>query len=150
MRITTLALLSVAFALTLPLNVQGQVFRWVDKDGKVHYSDHAPQDANARDLGIDSKPSDPEAAEKTMAELRAQNQGLDEVAAQQREAADQKAVDATRKAQRCEQAQAQLRLLEAVNRSFSVDAKGNRVYDSEQQLQQRRTDARKTAAEACG
>ena len=54
----------LAFALTVLLaaTVSAQVYRWVDKDGKVHYSDQKPPDAPADKLAIQSQPSDPEAA----------------------------------------------------------------------------------------
>jgi hypothetical protein len=36
---------------------QAQVYRWVDKDGKVHYSQQKPADAKAQELNIASAPS---------------------------------------------------------------------------------------------
>src|SRR5690606_7884572 len=52
MRILSLAALSVALALALSGAAEAQkLYRWVDKDGKVHYSDHVPPEAvdQARD-----------------------------------------------------------------------------------------------------
>jgi hypothetical protein len=41
-----LALLACAFACALPVAQAGKVYRWVDKNGVVHYGDRAP-DAKA-------------------------------------------------------------------------------------------------------
>jgi hypothetical protein len=42
-------------ALSLALPATAQVYRWTDKDGKVHYSSQKPPDVEAKDLGIKSQ-----------------------------------------------------------------------------------------------
>lgn len=142
----------LAFALTVLIaaTASAQVYRWVDKDGKVHYSDQKPPGASADELAIQSQPSDPEAAEKAMAELKAQNQGLDEADAQRKADAADAARAKQQKQKLCDAARADLGLLMAANRYFTVDSKGERVYDSDAQLEARRAQARARVAENCG
>ena len=146
MRRIALALI-VAAACASP--AQAQVYRWVDKDGKVHYSDQKPKDAVAKEMAIQSQPSDAEAAEKAMAELKAQNQGLDQLEADRKQAAaDQQRVKQQQDAQ-CKAARSEAQLLTQVNRYFTVDDKGERRYDSDAQLAQRRAAANAKVAELC-
>jgi len=127
-----------------------QVYRWVDKDGKVHYSDQAPPDAAAKDMHIDSKPADPLAAERTLEELKAQNVGLDEAAKARDEAAAAKARDKDLKARRCDEAKAQLAVYERVSRVVTVDGSGKESYSSAAELDAHRAAARQKVAELCG
>ena len=126
-----------------------QVYRWVDKDGKVHYSDKKPKDAAAQELAIQSQASDPAAAEKAMAELKAQNEGLDEADAQRKQDAARQAQAKQQREAQCKAAQSEVQLLASVNRYFTVDHKGDRVYDSDAQLAARRAAARARAAQLC-
>ena len=48
----------------------GQVYRWTDAEGRVHYGDRAPQASGAKELKIDSKPA-AEASGLRDGELRA-------------------------------------------------------------------------------
>jgi len=139
----------LAAALVCAVRAEAQVYRWVDKDGKVHYSDQKPKDAKADEMPIASQPSDPEALEKTLAELQQQNAGLEEAEAQRRQAAADKKRQAEALAARCKTAQAEAQLLRQVNRYFTVDDKGTRVYDTDAQLAQRRAAADARVAELC-
>lgn len=151
MRPTTCALLIViACALGSAGSASAQVYRWVDKDGKVHYSDKKPKDAPVKEMPIESQPSDPEAAEKTMAELRAANTDITTTDAERKKVADEMANANADKERRCKSARADLELLKSVNRYFTVDDKGNRVYDNDAQLESRRVVARAKVADLCG
>jgi len=44
----------LVLALCLALPVGAQVYRWVDKDGKVHYSSQKPPDVEVKELDIKS------------------------------------------------------------------------------------------------
>jgi hypothetical protein len=147
-----LCILIVALGATLCCvpPVAAQVYRWVDKDGKVHYSDQKPPDRKADELAIQSQPSDPQAAEKTMAELIARNAGLAEEAARRDQMTAEQAQAQEQKRKLCEAARADLQLLMAINRHFSVDAQGERVYDTDAQLEGRRAQARARVAQNCG
>ncbi len=121
-----------------------QVYRWVDKDGHVHYSQTPPASTvvHAESEDVSAPPPDPTAvqnAQNLVQQMQVQNQ--------QAQAAQQQAqAEAQRQAQqqqRCNQLKAQLQILEQVGIVATVDAQGNRTYLSdaqhaqqEQQLQQ--------------
>src|SRR5688572_28270749 len=62
---TTMRCLILMALCTLALPVSAQVYKWVDKDGKVHYTSQKPADVKAEELAIKSANSlggDPAAA----------------------------------------------------------------------------------------
>ena len=120
-----------------------QVYRWVDKDGHVHYSQTPPASTgvNAQTLNITPPAPDPTTLQN------------DQKLAQQTQDRDKQAEDAQKKEQQAQQEQAQrqkecdylqqrMQLLQNSGRVATVDAQGNRSYISdddrakqEQQLQ---------------
>ncbi|HET7176018.1 MAG TPA: DUF4124 domain-containing protein [Gammaproteobacteria bacterium] len=109
-----------------------QVYRWVDKDGHVHYSQTPPSSTgvNAQTLNINPPPPDPTGLQN------------DQKLAQQNQDRDKQAQDAQKKDQAAEQQQAQqkkecdfleqrLQVLEQSARVSTVDAQGNKNYVSD-------------------
>lgn len=150
--IRCLALLIAALA---ALTATAQVYKWVDKDGKVHYSDKKPRDPKAKDvkdMGIQSAPTDPAAVEAEQAALMTHGQTVDqEIAARKdKEAgvAAKKAADANRE-RACANAKADLNVLTRVNRLVGVDANNQETVATDAQLEQRRAQARAKVAELC-
>lgn len=128
-----------------------QVYRWVDKDGKVHYSDKKPKDAAAKDLNIDSKPTDPNATDAAveLEQLKQRNAVADEEKMQRDETEQQRKRHADQRARTCEDWRARLNVLERVNRVVTVDAQGKEVYLNDAQAEAERATARKKVAENC-
>ncbi len=54
MRLPILTLLTVA---TLPLLAQADIYRWVDANGGVHFSESAPQQGNYQQLNPETSPT---------------------------------------------------------------------------------------------
>jgi len=115
-----------------------QVYRWVDKDGHVHYSQTPPADTtvHAQSEDVSAPPPDPtgiQNAHNLVQQMQVRNQ--------QAQAAQQQAqVQTQRQAQqqqRCNQLQAELQIMQQVNRVVTVDAKGSRTYLSDAQHAQR-------------
>ena len=50
MKASFLALAALAAAVALPASSQTSVYRWVDKDGKVHFSDAPPAPSESKDV----------------------------------------------------------------------------------------------------
>jgi hypothetical protein len=137
-------------ALLLAAPASAQVYKWVDKDGKVHYSDKAPKNANAKDMGIASKPTDAAAVDADLEALKARGQAVDEdMAARQKVAQDDAAAKAERERQ-CLNAKADLNVLERVNRVVTVGADGKETYATDAQAEARRAQARQKVADLCG
>lgn len=135
-----LALLLLAITTTAAAQ---QVYRWVDKNGEVHYTQTPPPSTSVHpsNVLINAPPADSTAARD------AQNlvQQMQQAKANQAQAAQQQAqVEAAKRAQqqRCNQLRSRLQILEQVGPVATVDPQGNRTYwtdaqhtQAEQQLQ---------------
>lgn len=142
-----------ALLLTLTLLALGTVFanaavyRWVDANGKVHYSDKPP--VGAKQLQIPSSHTDPKAVD---AREKARQAQLDQYAKDKDEAqkaqaaADQKA--AKRKTA-CTQARQKLTQLEQARRVTRTDKAGNKVYLDADQIDAARTKAQADIDKFC-
>jgi hypothetical protein len=158
---------SVALALTLfaALPASAQMYKWVDSDGKVQYSDKPPpsnikaeklrvparaaeapatgEDKGAAPKGA-AKPAPKTAAEQDQAFRKRQ---LDAAKAQAEEA--KKQAQASDRAENCKRAKAALANFEIGGRVTHIDEKGERVYMDDQQIAQEKARAREEAAAAC-
>jgi len=123
--------------------------KWVDADGKVHYSDQPPPaNVKAKTLRVTSDAAAPAsaggaaaasapAAPKTVAEREAE---LKKAQQAKKEAADRVAQEQARidaEKANCAAAQQQLRILQEGMRMMDVDANGERYYLNDEQRQQR-------------
>lgn len=164
--------LGVPLAATLAIAcglAQAQAYRWVDKDGKVRYSDVPPPGAKATELkpppappaaaadpAAKGKAADPAAKDKaakkgplTPAE---QEQAYRERQAKAREAEEKEAKEraaAEARKQNCASAQESLRSLESGRRLTTINAQGETVVLDEATIQGRLAQARQTVAENC-
>ncbi len=124
MRRTTLMLALLILGCAL---ANAAVYRWVDANGKVHYSDKPPA-AGTKPLPIKSSPTDPSQVEarekthqKTLDQYAKQESEQDKAQAQaEKKAAERKAA--------CQQAQQKLTQLEQARRVTRTDKDGNKVY----------------------
>ena len=139
-----LALALVVLALA-PL-ASAQLYKWVDKDGKVHYSDQPPPAQASKQINVAPGPATPapSALEKDKA--------LDKNRSEARDAA-KKAGDAERiakqKQEECDRARSFLKGLENGGRFVTFDAKGERVFMEQEQIDAETAKARKNVEEAC-
>lgn len=138
-------LISVALLLALSgaAAFADQVYRWVDKDGHVHYSQTPPTSTGvtAQSVNIAPPPPDPTTLrnEQTLAkQIDAKNK-------QAQDAQQQAQADAQKQAQQkqqCDSLRSRLQILLQSARLATVDAQGNKTFISddarakqEQQLQ---------------
>jgi Domain of unknown function (DUF4124) len=127
-------LLAVCVCISTATAFADQVYRWVDKDGHVHYSQTPPAvtSVHARSEEVSAPPPDPTGAQNAqnlVQQMQARN-------AQEQAAQQQAQVQTQKKAQqqqRCNQLQAELQIMQQVNRVVTVDTKGNRTYLSDAQ-----------------
>jgi hypothetical protein len=92
--------LTIVLAFAAGVAVAGDLYRWVDADGKVHFGDSPPAGVKAEKLGIRSQPTDPAALAREEATNTEQQRVTAEVerlkhyeALTAQEAADAKAAD---------------------------------------------------------
>ena len=142
--------LVLACCVGLAAPVAAQVYRWVDKDGKVHYSDKAPRDGTqAKDLAIESKPTDPAAVEQEQATLQERGASVDQSDAVRKMADAKAAAEKADRERRCANARADMNVLERANRLVTVDADNQERIATDAEFAARRERARQRVAELC-
>ncbi len=126
-----------------------QVYRWVDENGRVHFSDKPPTDAKAETVDIEIKPTDLEATLRANAELqRRVEAGKLEREDDKAFAAEQERYEA-RLAESCRQARDRVAAIESARRLSTVDEQGNRVVYDEERRAAALTEARRQVADWC-
>jgi hypothetical protein len=165
---------AIALALCVALPASAQMYKWVDSNGKVHYSDkpppgnvktetlrEAPRPASApaateakgeakKDAAKgETKADAPKAGPRTPAEQEQAFRKRQAEAAKAQEEAAKKDAEARQRAENCRRAKAALASLELGGRQTRIDEKGERVYLSDQQVSQETAKARQDAAEVC-
>jgi hypothetical protein len=136
-----------------------QSYKWVDKDGKVQYGDTPPAGAAVSVMrrASPSSRSQPEASDRkddgrkgpiAAAEKDAEFRKRRHAAEQEREKQAKAQQDAADKRENCARAQENMRMLET-GRVARTDAKGERYYMNDAQIQQETARARQTAREWC-
>ena len=170
---------AIWLALCVVLTASAQVYKWVDADGKVHYSDKPPESnvkseklhigthtgstpvaSEAKSAASEGKA--PAGAGKGAAQKDAAKDGP-KTAAEQEQAFRKRQLDAAKaqkdeeqkqaqardKAENCKRAKAALADLQIGGRQTRVDEKGERVFLDEQQIARETARARGEAAAAC-
>jgi len=147
---------SALLALTLALGAgiaQGDVYRYVDKDGTVKYTDK-PELLPAELLAKlkSTRTDNSVVADRVAADLKARDQEAKAESTAEQAAAEKKKADATKeadKANRCVQARSHYASVNATGRVFTVDEKGERQYMDDKQLDQARASAQKDMETWC-
>lgn len=112
--------------------VSGEVYRWVDADGDVHYGDHPPADsANTSSIELSPAPGmDDDHAARALKQQRLLD-ALDAERAEDDRARTEAAAERQQSAQLCERAGGDLARLERANIVYTDDGQGGRNYLSE-------------------
>jgi hypothetical protein len=131
-----------------------QLYKWVDKDGKVRYGDTPPPGVNAAPLKGPSRPASAAAAdakkdEKDKLSPEAGFRKRQEDAAKALEKETKAQQQAAAKKEQCERAQEALRTLESGQRIARTDAKGERYYMEEADIQKEAAKMRQSVQQAC-
>jgi len=148
-------------SLVASANAFAALSKWVDADGKVHYSDQpppanvkaktlrlpseAPAPASASGVAAASAPAAPKTAAEQEAELKKAQQARK--AAAEKAAQEQAKVEADKA--NCAAAQQNLRTLQDGARILEINAKGESSYVSDEQRQQRLEKARQDIGTYC-
>ena len=143
-----LAALLVLAAVREPLYAQ-QVYKSVDADGHVVYSDRGSNKTAAPTAVRVEQPDPAEVARiaKEQAVLKADDQARSK---QQAAADKEKAAADRRKEQACQNAKNNYFRLRDTGRLYKRDADGNRVYYSDAELDAMRDDAKRAMTNSCG
>lgn len=142
---------TVLLLLLAPGLAFAQVYKCVDKDGRVTYVQTKPPGANCSGGPAPAPaPAAPPPAEGGADPLKKFADEVDQSRADEAKARDQAARQQAQRAARCDQWRKRLAALEAASRVFTVDEQGERHYRSEQENEAQREQARQGVAAECG
>ena len=148
--------LAIAVALTLAVTtagtaVAGDIYKWTDEDGNVHFEDR-PAGEEPERLAIRSKPTDP-ARVQEMAQARASaaaKAAVEEAAATpEGPSAEELRAQADERAQECSSYRARLQKYETSRRIYREDESGERVYLDEDEMRAERERVENQVQEFC-
>ena len=140
-------LIAIAFAIAFVPMAWGQLYKWVDKEGKVHYSDTPPSEQESKQINVPTgggTGAPPPAAKQ---DKDAEKGRLDA-----KDAATKAEDDAKRAAynqERCARARSYLKTLSDGGRIVKYDSKGERMILNDEQIESERVRAQKAMDEAC-
>lgn len=156
---------AIGLALCVALPASAQMYKWVDSNGKVQYSDkpppsnikterlRAPARAASTPAAGEAKGGTQKDAAKTGPKTAAEQEQAfrkrqaEEAKAQEEQA--RKETEARDRAENCRRAKAALANLELGGRQTRIDEKGERVFLTDQQIAQATAQARQETAAAC-
>lgn len=127
-----------------------QMYKWVDKDGHVHYSQTPPPTTGvqAQSVNIGAPPPDP----VTLQNEQNLAKQLSDKDKQQQDAAQKQQQDAQKQAQQkknCDALRERLVVLTQSRRPATVDAQGNINYLSDDDIQKQEKDLNDQIAKEC-
>jgi predicted component of type VI protein secretion system len=157
--IATLAILALA------LPAWGELYKWVDENGNVHYSDQPPPPNAKQQKAIQPKVSPqsapppaaapegqsaaPAAKAKTAAELDMEFRKRRTEAAEAEAKRQHEAEAAAEKQRNCEQAKARVAVLQTGGRITKASSTGEQVYLGDAEIASELIEARKVADSWC-
>lgn len=156
--------LVIGLALCVALPASAQMYKWVDSNGQVHYSDkpppsnvkteelRPPAQAAATPTSTAEGGAKKDAAKPGPKSLAEQEQAFEKRRADAAKAQAEQAkkdAEARDRAENCKRAKAALANLELGGRQTRIDEKGERVFLTDQEITQATSQARQDAAAAC-
>jgi hypothetical protein len=139
-------ILLLACALAASTLANAQLYKWVDKDGRVTYSDQPPPALQSKQLSISTGTSAPQRSAIEM------DKELEKGRAEARDKAmadEQAASRAKADAENCLRARGNLRTLTDEGRITTYDEKGERIFLDETQIRAERVKAQRAVDDLC-
>lgn len=156
---------AIGLVLCLALPATAQMYKWVDSNGKIHYSDKPPPSnvkteklrTPAQPAGAPAPSASKEGTQKDTAKTGPKSVAEQEQAFRKRQAEENKAeqeqaqkeAEARDRAENCKRAKAALASLELGGRQTRIDEKGERVFLSDAEITRATAQARQEASTAC-
>jgi hypothetical protein len=135
------------------LNAHAGVNKWVDSEGKVHYSDTPPPEVKTESVRNISGKGQEEAPATYSSKSYAEREAEMKKAKLEKEEASKKTAqqqaDADAKKRNCEAARQSARSLEEGGRIYTYDESGERSYLDDAARERRLSEARKAVSDFC-
>ena len=144
------SLVTFLCCLLLPLAATGEIYKWKDAEGNVHYSSKVPADQQAET--VKPPPSaDTEAAQKSLQKSRETLQPPEEQNKDndKKKTAAEREPDPAEKRKRCEAAKKALEQLRTANRLQYINEDGERAYMTPEQRAEREKKAQELMKKNC-
>jgi hypothetical protein len=110
--------------------IAGDIYKWTDAEGNVHYGDR-PAGEQPERVAVESQPTDPariQAATQARADARTARSEAAAAAAASGPTPEQLKAEAAERAERCTSVKAQMQQLVTSRRLYREDENGERVY----------------------
>ncbi|QJR14686.1 DUF4124 domain-containing protein [Usitatibacter palustris] len=135
MSLTRTLVIAIALALAAPV-AHSQVYKWTDKDGRVHYGEKPPEGVKATPVAVPSAPKGaaaatpaPDAAPpKTVSEQEAEFRKRQAKRDEAERSFKQREEEAAEREKICENARKRLEILRTPVPVYTKDEQGNRSY----------------------
>lgn len=144
--------ISLLVLLGLPLAAAAEMYRWVDSNGQVHYSDSPPPAGAKSTRTIVTPPAAPAAApakSKTWQEKDLEFRQRQAAEAEAQAKKDKESADAKQKKANCEAARRNLQTLESGQRVATTNAQGEREFMDDTARQKAIEEARRAVNSWC-
>lgn len=136
----------LAFALAVPAAAHAQLYKWVDKDGRVTYSDQPSPAQTSKQLNVSPGPGTPQ---KSALEVDKDREKIRQAERDKSKVSDEAAKKAAADQENCTRAKAALATVTAGGRIATYDAKGEPTFLTDEQIEAERTRAQKAVDESC-
>jgi hypothetical protein len=118
----------------------GEIYKWTDEEGNVHFGDHRPDGEETEKVAIQSKPTNPArmqaaAQARASAAAKSQDEAAAAAAAQQGPTPEELQAQAEAKAEKCNTYRERLQKYLTSRRLYREDDTGERVYLDESETQ---------------
>jgi hypothetical protein len=142
------------FLLCGSLSAYAALNKWVDADGKVHYSDTAPSDVKVKKIKSSSSPdsispASGASAPKSLAERDAEWKKSQKAKAEAEQKAAKKTEEDNVKQKNCALARSNLSTLESSQSIVTYNDKGERTFMDDASRTQQLEEARKSVSSFC-
>lgn len=140
-------ILVLACALAASTAAFGQLYKWVDKDGKVTYSDQPPPAQQSKQLNLNTGVASPPTRSAIERDKEIEKGRVE--AREKAKVASEKERKSEIDQQNCKAARAYLKTVESGVRVSTMDDKGEQVILDDEQIAAERVKAQRAVDEAC-
>ncbi len=125
------------------------VYRWVDEQGKVHYGDRPPSEANSTSVEVEAAPIPSPENERRRAKTQRLLDAMESERARAQAKAAQAKAEQARQASNCEAARKNVAFYERANSVFRRGPDGERLYLSDEERARAQSQARALVDQWC-
>lgn len=140
--------LAILLLLVAGSALAGEIYKWTDADGTVHYADQ-PLGVDAERLNIKSKATDRDSPERQAASRAAENEEPESAPAEASPSPAELRKQAKENKARCEEYTARQESIETSRRFYREDENGERTYLDDKQVQEVREQVQANIKEFC-